>query len=61
MLIEDYQFLATNIEDLVFLFVKRSANSVADTIVRAVSLMSSPCERVVDIPEFLLSSLNYDI
>ena len=61
MLIEDCQFLSTNIEDLVFSFVKRSANSVAHIIARAMSSMSSPCEWIVDIPEFLLSSLNSDI
>ena len=60
MLIENCQFLAINIENLVFSFVKRSANSVARTIARAMSSMSGPCEWVVDIPEFLLSSLNSD-
>ena len=60
MLIEDCKFLATNIENLVFSFVKRSVNSVARTIARAMSSMSGPCEWVVDIPKFLLSSLNSD-
>ena len=53
--------MATNIEDLAFSFVKRSADSVAQTITRAMSSMSGPCEWVVDISEFLLSNLNSDL
>ena len=60
MLIEKCQFLTTNIENLVFSFVKRSVNSVTHTIIRAMSSMSGPCEWVVDISGFLLSSLNSD-
>ena len=44
MLIADCQVLIKDIEEIEFLFVKRSTNSVAHYIVRVMSSISGPCE-----------------
>ena len=60
MLIADCQKLVSSMINLKLYFVKRSANSVAHSITRALCFMSGPTVWDVIAPSFLTPTLLYD-